>query len=61
MPSNESVKKVALGKNGPLIPQLGFGLMGMSHSYGPTPSDEERFALLDHALEIGATHWDSAE
>jgi aryl-alcohol dehydrogenase-like predicted oxidoreductase len=50
-----------LGKNGPSVPSLGFGLMGMSHSYGPVPSDEERFKILDLALELGATFWDSSE
>lgn len=50
-----------LGKNGPHIPALGFGLMGMSGVYGQFPSDEERFAILDRALELGATFWDSAE
>jgi aryl-alcohol dehydrogenase-like predicted oxidoreductase len=50
-----------LGKNGPLVPALGFGLMGMSMLYGQPPSDEERFAVLDRALELGATNWDSSE
>lgn len=51
-----------LGKNGPMIPALGFGLMGLSHQvYGELPSDEERFKLLDRAYELGATNWDSAE
>jgi aryl-alcohol dehydrogenase-like predicted oxidoreductase len=51
-----------LGKNGPLVPSLGFGLMGMSTPhYGAIPGDEERFALLDRAVEIGATFWDTAE
>jgi aryl-alcohol dehydrogenase-like predicted oxidoreductase len=50
-----------LGKNGPNVPALGFGLMGLSQSYGTIPSDEERFAILDRALEIGSTFWDSSE
>lgn len=51
-----------LGKNGPLVPSLGFGLMGMSSThYGAYPGDEERFALLDRAIEIGATFWDTSE
>ena len=51
-----------LGKNGPSVPALGFGLMGMSHAtYGSLPGDEERFAILDRAVELGATFWDSSE
>jgi aryl-alcohol dehydrogenase-like predicted oxidoreductase len=52
----------ALGKDGPRVPRLGFGLMSMSYeTYGSIPSDEERFAILDRALELGETFWDSAE
>lgn len=51
-----------LGYNGPLVPALGWGLMGLSHgTYGTFPSDEERFAMLDRALELGDTFWDSSE
>ena len=51
-----------LGKNGPSVPALGYGLMGLSYeTYGSVPSDEERFAILDRAHELGARFWDSAE
>ena len=51
-----------LGKNGPLVPALGYGLMGLSHdTYGSIPGDEERFAILDRACELGARFWDSSE
>ncbi len=50
-----------LGKDGPDVPALGFGLMGMSGFYGSFPSDEERFVILDRAYELGARFWDSAE
>ncbi len=51
-----------LGKNDPRVPALGLGLMGMGFQiYGATPLDEERFALLDRAHELGATFWDSSE
>ncbi|OCL02830.1 putative aldo/keto reductase [Glonium stellatum] len=49
-----------LGKNGPSVPALGFGLMGMSIGYGTAPSDEERFRILDRAVELGATFWDTS-
>lgn len=36
--------------------------MGLSHeTYGSIPSDEERFAILDRAYELGARFWDSSE
>lgn len=50
-----------LGKDGPSVPALGFGLMGMSVAYGTVPSDEDRFKILDSAVELGATFWDSSE
>lgn len=50
-----------LGSNGPTVPALGFGLMGLGGCYGAVPSDEDRFRVLDRALEIGATYWDSAK
>ncbi|TVY12832.1 Aldo-keto reductase yakc [NADP(+)] [Lachnellula arida] len=50
-----------LGKNGPEIVAEGFGLMGLSAFYGAPASDEERFKVLDRALELGQTNWDSAD
>ncbi len=50
-----------LGKNGPEVTALGFGLMGLSAFYGKPESDEERFKVLDRALELGETFWDSAD
>ncbi|KAF8863902.1 aldo/keto reductase [Acephala macrosclerotiorum] len=50
-----------LGKDGPQVPQLGFGLMELSIGYGATPlPDSERFAVLDRAWSLGATFWDTA-
>lgn len=50
-----------LGKNGPGVPALGFGLMGLSGGYGIHPSDEERFQILNRAVEFGETFWDTSE
>ncbi|KAL7948644.1 NADP-dependent oxidoreductase domain-containing protein [Trichoderma barbatum] len=51
-----------LGKNGPEIPPVGFGAMGIGiDCYGATGNDEERFAVLDHAWKIGCTHWDTSD
>jgi len=49
------------GKNGPEVSALGFGLMRLSAFYGKPESDEERFNVLDRALELGETFWDSAD
>ncbi|KAK7739819.1 hypothetical protein SLS62_011208 [Diatrype stigma] len=57
-----SAKNAPLGKNGPSVPRLGFGLMGMSHAvYGTPLSEEEHFAVLDRAVELGETFWDTAD
>lgn len=53
-----------LGKNGPLVPRIGFGTMGMgfpcSRLTAPMP-DPERLALLDRAYELGCTFWDTSD
>jgi len=50
-----------LGKDGPSIPPMGFGLMTIAGAHGGRPSDEEQFSILDRALELGDTFWDTAE
>lgn len=35
--------------------------MGLSAFYGEPESDEVRFKVLDRALELGETNWDSAD
>ncbi|KZV84920.1 Aldo/keto reductase [Exidia glandulosa HHB12029] len=47
------------GKNGPQVSVVGLGLMGMSAYYGPAMPDETAFPLLDKAIELGCTHWDT--
>ncbi|KAK8123158.1 hypothetical protein PG984_011828 [Apiospora sp. TS-2023a] len=50
-----------IGRDGPIVPAVGFGLMGASVGYGATDSDETRLALLDRAWEVGCTNWDTAD
>ena len=42
-----------LGRSGPPLTAMGFGLMGLSAAYGAIESDENRFKVLDRAFEMG--------
>jgi hypothetical protein len=35
--------------------------MGLSSGYGSVGSNEERFKILDRAVELGSTFWDSSD
>ncbi|KAI4730189.1 aldo/keto reductase [Aureobasidium sp. EXF-10728] len=51
-----------LGSDGPEVPVLGYGMMGLSQPvYGSVPSEQDKFAMLDRAYELGARHWDSSD
>lgn len=50
-----------LGKNGPLVPRIGLGLMGLSGAHGVPKSDTERLGLLNKAYEMGETFWDTGK
>ncbi|KAI9930820.1 hypothetical protein MW887_011578 [Aspergillus wentii] len=50
-----------LGKNGPLIPRLGLGLMGASGMYGMPLVESEHMAFLDEAYKRGETFWDTTD
>lgn len=55
------IPKAKLGKYGPSVPAQGFGLMSFAGVYGKAKDDEERFKVLDRALELGNTFWDSSK
>src|SRR5579863_7269974 len=39
---------------------IGLGCMNLSHAYGVPPSSEDAAAVLRRALDLGATHFDTA-
>ena len=49
-----------LGRQGPVVAELGLGCMGMSQSYGPG-DDQESVATIHRALELGMTFLDTAD
>jgi len=50
-----------LGKDGPRISAIGYGLMGLAGAYGAAPDEEGRFKVLNRAYELGETFWDTSE
>ena len=54
------MKMRQLGKNGPKISALGLGCMGMSDFYG-SHDDAESLSVLDRALTLGCSFWDSSD
>ena len=42
------------------VPAVGLGCMNLSHAYGVPPSKEQGEAVLEKALDLGITHFDSA-
>ena len=55
------MQKRKLGNSGPEVSSIGFGCMGMSHSYGPPKDKQEMTSLLHAAVERGVTFFDTAE
>ena len=54
------MKKRKLGSQGLEASALGLGCMGMSDFYG-SRNDEESLKVLDRAIELGITFWDTAD
>lgn len=49
-----------LGAFGPLVSSVGLGAMSLSGMYGPT-TEAENMRLLARAVELGVTHFDTAD
>lgn len=50
-----------LGTQGLEVSALGLGCMGLTAVYGPGPSEAEALAVLDRAVDLGVTFFDTAE
>ncbi|MNS62182.1 General stress protein 69 [compost metagenome] len=54
------MKQRTLGSRGLVVSELGLGCMGMSEFYGRA-DEGESLRVLDRALELGVTFWDTAD
>ncbi|GAC1422254.1 MAG: aldo/keto reductase [Candidatus Velthaea sp.] len=54
------MKQRKLGRNGPLVSEIGLGCMGMSEFYGAT-DDAESIRVMHRAIELGVTFFDTAD
>lgn len=54
------MKQRRIGKNGPLVSELGLGCMGMSMGYGPG-NDPHSIDVIHRAIDLGVTLIDTAD
>jgi aryl-alcohol dehydrogenase-like predicted oxidoreductase len=54
------MEKIALGKQGLKVSQLGFGCMGLTTAYGSRMPDDAIVALLESVYQHGVNFWDTA-
>lgn len=50
-----------LGRSGISVSTIGLGCMGLSEFYGPPAEEAEAINLLHQAVDLGVTHFDTAE
>jgi aryl-alcohol dehydrogenase-like predicted oxidoreductase len=55
------MEKRMLGKSGLEVSTTGLGCMGLSHGYGPATEKKDAIALIQKAVELGTTFFDTAE
>ncbi len=54
------MKRITLGRDGPQVPALGLGLMGLSGTYGPA-DDRDSIATIQAAIDNGVTFLDTGD
>ncbi|MCB1173859.1 MAG: aldo/keto reductase [Leptospiraceae bacterium] len=54
------MNRVTLGTQGPDVPAIGLGCMGMSDFYGASDEDQN-LRVLDAAADMGCTFWDTSD
>lgn len=55
------MQKRKLGNSGLEVSELGLGCMGLTFGYGPATNETEAIALIQKAVELGITFFDTAE
>ena len=55
------MQKRILGNSGLEVSALGLGCMGLTFGYGPATNESDAIALIQRAVELGVTFFDTAE
>jgi aryl-alcohol dehydrogenase-like predicted oxidoreductase len=55
------MNKRVLGKSGLEVSEIGLGCMGLSHGYGPAADRQDAIKIIQRAVELGVTFFDTAE
>ncbi len=55
------MQKRQLGKSGLQVSALGLGCMGLTFGYGPATTEADAIVLIQKAVELGVTFFDTAE
>lgn len=55
------MKKRKLGNSGLEVSSLGLGCMGLTFGYGPATPESDAIAVIQKAVELGVTFFDTAE
>jgi len=55
------MQKRILGKSGLEVSALGLGCMGLTFAYGAATNEAEAIKLIQKAVELGVTFFDTAE